>query len=48
MDRSINNLQQRKVKALLLKFFVWFCGILTVGILINILLFILLKRNPEN
>ena len=40
MDRSLDNLKQRKIKALLLKCFVWFCGLLTVGIFIYILLFI--------
>jgi phosphate transport system permease protein len=47
MDRTLYNLKQRKVKAFLFKSFVWFCGILTVGILIYILLFILLKGVPK-
>jgi hypothetical protein len=41
MDRAIDNLKQRKAKAFLFKSSVWFCGILTVGILIYILFFIL-------
>lgn len=47
MNRSINNLRQRKVKSVLLKSFVWICGILTVGILIYILIFILLRGVPK-
>lgn len=47
MDRSMNNLKKRKAKAKILKAFVWLCGILTVGILIYILLFILLRGIPN-
>ncbi|HKM00881.1 MAG TPA: phosphate ABC transporter permease PstA [Sedimentibacter sp.] len=47
MDRSMNNLKKRKAKAMILKAFVWLCGILTVGILIYILLFILLRGIPN-
>ena len=47
MDRRLNNLKQRKVKSVLLKSFVWLCGILTVGVLIYILLFILLRGIPK-
>jgi len=47
MYTNINNLKQRKVKSILLKSFIWFCGILTVGILIYILLFILLRGIPK-
>lgn len=47
MDRSINNLKLRKMKSYILKSFVWICGILTVGILVYILLFILLKGIPN-
>ena len=47
MDRSMNNLNKRKAKAMMLKAFVWLCGILTVGILIYILLFILLRGIPN-
>ncbi len=47
MDRRLNNLKQRKVKSILLKSFVWLCGILTVGVLIYILLFILLRGIPK-
>jgi phosphate transport system permease protein len=47
MDRTLDNLKQRKIKSLIFKSFVWFCGILTVGILVYILLFILLKGVPK-
>lgn len=47
MDRSINNLKLRKMKSFILKSSVWICGILTVGILVYILLFILLKGIPN-
>jgi phosphate transport system permease protein len=47
MDRRLNNLKQRKVKSVLLKSFVWLCGILTVVVLIYILLFILLRGIPK-
>lgn len=42
-----NNLKQRKAKSLILKALVWLCGILTVGILIYILLFILIRGIPN-
>lgn len=47
MDRSINNLKLRKMKSFIFKSSVWICGILTVGILVYILLFILLKGIPN-
>ncbi|NYB76074.1 phosphate ABC transporter permease PstA [Sedimentibacter hydroxybenzoicus DSM 7310] len=40
-------LRRRKTISLILKLTVWFCGILTVGILIYILLFILLRGVPK-
>lgn len=42
-----SNLTKRKVISLILKAAVWFCGILTVGILIYILLFILVRGIPN-
>lgn len=42
-----NNLKQRKAKSLILKALVWLCGVLTVGILIYILLFILVRGIPN-
>jgi len=42
-----NNLKQRKAKSLILKVLVWLCGVLTVGILIYILLFILIRGIPN-
>ncbi len=42
-----NNLKQRKINSLILKALVWFCGLLTVGILIYILLFILIRGIPN-
>ncbi|MFA9423280.1 MAG: phosphate ABC transporter permease PstA [Sedimentibacter sp.] len=42
-----NNLKRRKTKSLILKISVWLCGILTVGILICILLFILIRGIPN-
>jgi len=42
-----NNLKQRKARSLILKGLVWLCGILTVGILIYILLFILVRGIPN-
>lgn len=42
-----NNLKQRKAKSLILKALVWLSGILTVGILIYILLFILIRGIPN-
>lgn len=44
---NINNLRTRKVKSTILKTVVWLCGILTVGILVYILLFILLRGVPK-
>lgn len=41
------NLRKRKLISLILKAAVWLCGILTVGILIFILLFILIKGIPN-
>lgn len=42
-----SNLKKRKAISLILKSFVWLCGLLTVGILIYILLFILLRGIPN-
>lgn len=42
-----NNLKHRKKLSLILKGLVWLCGILTVGILIYILLFILVRGIPN-
>ena len=41
------HLKKRKAVSIMLKSLVWFCGILTVGILIYILLFILLRGIPN-
>lgn len=41
------NLKKRKTISLVLKMAVWLCGILTVGILIYILLFILVRGIPK-
>lgn len=42
-----SNLKKRKAISLLLKASVWLCGILTVGILVYILLFILVRGIPS-
>lgn len=42
-----NHLKKRKAISSLLKLSVWFCGLLTVGILIYILLFILVRGIPN-
>lgn len=47
MDRNMSNLKQRKIISTILKSLVWLCGILTVGILIYILLFILVRGIPK-
>ncbi len=47
MDRNISNIWERKTKSFIIKSFTWFCGLLTVGILIYILLFILLRGIPK-
>lgn len=40
-------LRRRKIKSLILKIMVWMCGVLTVGILAYILLFILMRGIPK-
>nr|WP_312701058.1 phosphate ABC transporter permease PstA [Sedimentibacter sp.] len=40
-------LKRRKIKSLILKITVWMCGVLTVGILAYILLFILMRGIPK-
>lgn len=45
--KNKNNLKQRKIKSLSLKILVWFCGLLTVGILVYILIFILTRGIPS-
>ncbi len=40
-------LRRRKIKSLILKITVWMCGVLTVGILAYILLFILMRGIPK-
>ena len=40
-------LRKRKIKSLILKITVWMCGVLTVGILAYILLFILMRGIPK-
>lgn len=47
MDKTEKNLKKRKIISLMLKTTVWFCGILTVGILAYILLFILKRGIPN-
>lgn len=42
-----NILKRRKIKSLALKSLVWLCGLLTVGILVYILLFILVRGIPN-
>lgn len=43
----LNNLKIRKTKSIILKMLLWLCGIFTVGILVYILLFILLRGIPK-
>ncbi len=45
--KALKNLKKRKFTSLVLKAAVWFCGILTVGILIYILMFILVRGIPN-
>ncbi len=45
LEKSVLN--KRKTKSLILRFMVWLCGILTVGILAYILLFILVRGIPN-
>lgn len=45
--KAEKNLKKRKAISLILKASVWFCGILTAGILIYILLFILMRGIPN-
>lgn len=49
MENTMNNniLKRRKIKSLALKSLVWLCGLLTVGILVYILLFILVRGIPN-
>lgn len=44
---TVNNIKQRKAISQILKALVWLCSVLTVGILIYILLFILLRGIPK-
>jgi phosphate transport system permease protein len=46
-EENIKHINKRKFKSLMLKSLVWLCGIITVGILIYILLFILLRGIPK-
>ena len=45
--KTEGNLKKRKIISIVLKTAVWFCGILTVGILVFILLFILVRGIPN-
>ncbi len=45
--KTESNLKKRKIISAMLKSAVWFCGILTVGILVYILLFILIRGIPN-
>ena len=45
--KTEGNLKKRKIISIVLKTAVWFCGILTVGILVYILLFILVRGIPN-
>ncbi len=45
LEKSVLN--KRKTKSLILRSLVWLCGILTVGILAYILLFILVRGIPN-
>lgn len=47
MKRNVINFKHRKAKSAIFKLLSWFCGILTVGILIYILMFILLRGIPK-
>lgn len=47
MDNNKSNIKKRKIKSLILKNSVWLCGIITVGILAYILLFILARGIPN-
>ncbi|WP_326907440.1 phosphate ABC transporter permease PstA [Sedimentibacter sp. MB31-C6] len=50
MEQTIkleSNLKQRKIKSVILQTVVWLCGIVTVGILIYIILFISLRGIPN-
>lgn len=46
-EENIKYINKRKFKSSMLKSLVWLCGIITVGILIYILLFILLRGIPK-
>ena len=47
MENTKSNMKKRKAKSLMLKCLVWLCGIITVGILAYILLFILIRGIPN-
>lgn len=47
MENTIDNIKKRKAVSFVLKSAVWLCSILTVGILIYILLFILIRGVPN-
>lgn len=47
MENNKFNIIKRKILSLSLKYLVWFCGIITVGILVYILVFILLRGIPK-
>lgn len=49
MENMMNNniLKKRKIKSMVLKALVWLCGLLTVGILVYILMFILVRGIPN-
>lgn len=47
LERNKSNISKRKLHSLFLKTIVWFCGIITVGILVFILLFILIRGIPN-
>ncbi len=47
LEKNKNNISKRKVYSIFLKSIVWLCGIITVGILVYILLFILIRGIPN-
>lgn len=47
MENNKSNLSKRKLNSIILKCIVWLCGIITVGILVYILLFILVRGIPN-
>lgn len=47
LGKNKNNISKRKVYSIFLKSIVWLCGIITVGILVYILLFILIRGIPN-